>query len=108
MSVLGIGLALFFLSLFRLHRQMVAVKATELALARELYAQAYKPLRSSPTLEVLYQQHTLSAQPMHSRSGPMRSTSGRIDEGTWARVAPIATSVVAITIGRLILEPLGL
>jgi hypothetical protein len=81
MSVLGIGLALFFLSLFRLHRQMVAVKATELALARELYAQAYKPLRSSPTLEVLYQQHTLSAQPMHSRSGQMRSTSGRSTKG---------------------------
>jgi hypothetical protein len=31
-----------------------------------------------------------------------------IDEGTVARVITIATSVVAITIGRLILGPFGL
>jgi hypothetical protein len=31
-----------------------------------------------------------------------------IDEGTLARVITIATSVIAITIGRLILDPLGL
>jgi hypothetical protein len=31
-----------------------------------------------------------------------------IDEGLLARVITIATSVVAITIGRLILDPLGL
>jgi hypothetical protein len=31
-----------------------------------------------------------------------------VDEGTFARVLTIATSVVAATIGRLILEPLGL
>ena len=31
-----------------------------------------------------------------------------IDEGTFARVITIATSVVAITIGRLLLNPFGL
>jgi hypothetical protein len=31
-----------------------------------------------------------------------------IDEGILARVITIATSVIAITIGRLILDPLGL
>ena len=31
-----------------------------------------------------------------------------VDEGTFARIATIATSVTAATIGRLILEPLGL
>jgi hypothetical protein len=31
-----------------------------------------------------------------------------IDEGTLARVLTIATSVVAMTVGRLILDPLGL
>jgi hypothetical protein len=30
------------------------------------------------------------------------------DEGTLARVITITTSVIAMTIGRLILEPLGL
>ena len=31
-----------------------------------------------------------------------------IDEGTFARVLTVATSVVGITIARLILDPLGL
>lgn len=65
-AVLAAALTTFFLSLVRLHRQMVRVKAEELALARGLYAEAYEPVRT------------------------------------------IATSVVAITIGRLILDPFGL
>jgi hypothetical protein len=36
LAVLGLGLTTFFWSLLRLHRQMVAVKAEEIALAREL------------------------------------------------------------------------
>jgi hypothetical protein len=108
MSVLGAGLAAFFLSLFGLHRQMIAVKANELATARELYAQAYEPLRSVPTLEVLDQQHTLlgAADALEKRANAIHDWP--IDEGRWARVATIATSVVAVTIGRLILDPLGL
>jgi hypothetical protein len=107
-AVLGLGLAFFFLSLFRLHRQMVAVKANELAVARDLYAQAYEPLRSSPTLELLDQQHTLlgAADVLEKRAEAIHDWP--MDEGTWARVLTIATSVVAITIGRLILNPLGL
>jgi hypothetical protein len=107
-SVLGVGLALFFLSLYRLHRQMVAVKAAELAIARDLYAQACEPLRSSPTLEVLEQQHTLlgAADALEKRANAIHDWP--IDEGTWARVATIVTSVIPITIGRLILNPLGL
>ena len=36
------ALGAFFLSLFRLHDQMVDVKAAELAIARDLYAEAYE------------------------------------------------------------------
>jgi hypothetical protein len=43
MVVLTGTLAVFFLSLLRLHRQMVVVKASELALARELYAESPVP-----------------------------------------------------------------
>jgi hypothetical protein len=94
--------------MFRLHRQMVAVKATELAIARDLYAQAYEPLKSSPTLEMLERQHTLlgAADALDKRANAIHDWP--IDEGTWARVATVGTSVVAITIGRLILNPLGL
>jgi hypothetical protein len=87
---------------------MVAVKATELAVARDLYAQAYEPLKSSPTPKVLDQQHTLlgAADGLEKRANAIHDWP--IGEGTWARVATIATSVVAITIGRLVLNPLGL
>ena len=45
--VLAGGLATFFLSLLRLQRQMAAVKESELAIARELYAEAYEPVRGA-------------------------------------------------------------
>jgi hypothetical protein len=57
--VLGGALATFFLSLLRLHRQMVDVKANELAIARGLYADAYEPVRKAQTLEALERQHSL-------------------------------------------------
>jgi hypothetical protein len=72
---------------------MIAVKANELATARELYAQAYEPLRSVPTLEVLDHQHTLlgAADALEKRANAIHDWP--IDEGRWARVATIATSV---------------
>ena len=107
-SVLGLGLTAFVVSLVRLHRQMIAVKATELATARRLYAEAYEPVRSAGTLESLEQQRQLlgAADALESRARAIHEWP--IDEGTVARVVTIATSVVAITIGRLILGPLGL
>ena len=106
--VLGGALATFLLSLLRLHRQMVDVKASELATARELYAQAYEPVRTARTLEALERQHRLlgAADALEKRAQAIHEWP--IDEGTLARVVTIVTSVIAITIGRLILEPLGL
>ncbi len=105
---LALALATFFLSLVRLHHQMVEVKAEELALARELYAQAYEPVRENPTLETLEQQRNLlaAADALEKRAKAIHDWP--IDEATFARVLTIATSVVAITIGRLILDPFGL
>ena len=107
-AVLAAALTTFFLSLVRLHHRMVEVKAEELALARELYAQAYAPVRESPTLETLEQQRNLlaAADVLEKRAKAIHDWP--IDEGTLARVLTIATSVVAITIGRLILDPVGL
>lgn len=107
-AVLAAALTTFFLSLVRLHRQMVEAKAEELALARELYAEAYEPLRTSPTLETLEQQRNLlaAADALEKRAKAIHDWP--IDEGTLARVLTIATSVVAITLGRLILDPFGL
>lgn len=107
-AVLALALATFFLSLTRLHHRMVDVKAEELKLARDLYAQAYKPVRERPTLETLEQQRNLlsAADALEKRAKAIHDWP--IDEGTFARVLTIATSVVAIAIGRLILDPFGL
>ena len=111
--VIGVGvlaavLATFFLSLVRLHHRMVEAKREELAFARELYAQAYAPVRERPSLETLEQQRNLlgAAAALEKRAKAIHDWP--IDEGTFARVITIATSVVAITIGRVILDPFGL
>jgi hypothetical protein len=106
--VLMCGLAAFFLSLGRLHRQMVEVKASELATARDLYAQAYQLVRADPTLEMLESQRSLpaAADSLEKRAEAIHEWP--IDEGTIARVVTIATSVIAMMVARLILDPLGL
>lgn len=110
---LGLGLLIaalttFFLSLIRLHHRMVEVKSEELALARDLYAKAYEPVRRAPTLEALEAQRKLlsAADGLERRAKAIHDWP--IDEGTLARVLTIATSVVAIAVGRLILDPFGL
>lgn len=57
--VLVVALATFFFSLERLHRQMAEVKASELAVARDLLAQAYRLVHEARTLEALEQQRGL-------------------------------------------------
>ncbi len=108
MLVLVGALAAFFLSLVGLHRQMVEVKRGELAIARDLYEQAYKPVHEARTLEALEEQRSLlgAADALEKRAAAIHEWP--FDEGTVARVLTIATSVVAISIGRLILGPLGL
>jgi hypothetical protein len=108
LAVLAAGLAMFFLSLYRLHVQMVEVKRDELALARELYAQAYAPVRRARSLESLEEQRSLlgAADALEKRGQAIHVWP--VDEGTFARVLTITTSVVAMTIARLILDPIGL
>ena len=108
MLVLAGVLTTFFLSLIRLHRQMVRVKAGELAFARDLYAQAYEPVRRSRTLESLERQRALlaAADALEKRAKEIHEWP--FSERTPTLVITIATSVTAMTIGRLILDPLGL
>lgn len=108
MLVLIAVLAAFFLSLLRLHWQMVAVKANELAIARELYAEAYEPVHSARTLEALERQHRLltAADALEKRASAIHEWP--FAERTPTLVITVVTSVVAMTIGRLILDPFGL
>lgn len=105
--VLGFALAGFVFSLWGLHRQIVEVKENHLALARDLYAEAYEPVRAERTLEALERQHSLlgAADALEKRARTIHDWP--VAEGTWAWVIGIATSVVAIACARLILRPLG-
>ena len=107
-TVLVVGVGVFFLSLRRLNRQMIAVKQRELERARELYMQAYEQVRESPTLEELQQQAGLlsAAEALEKRAE--RIQEWPFDEATFARVVTIASSVAAVIIARLILDPVGL
>jgi hypothetical protein len=107
-GVLVAGVGLFFLSLRRLNRQMMAVKQRELEQARNLYRYAYEPVREEPTLEVLQRQAGLlgAAEAMEKRAE--RIQEWPFDEATFARVVTIASSVAAVIISSLILDPVGL
>ena len=107
-AALVAALAAFFYSLFRLHRQMIEVKQAELALARQLYADAFEPVRTAPTLEALDQQRGLigAADALEKRAQAIHEWP--IDEGTLARVLTITTSVIAMAIARMLLDPFGL
>jgi hypothetical protein len=106
--VLVAGVGLFFWSLRRLHRQMIAVRDRELELARGLYMQTYQQVRDQPTLEVLGRQASLlkAAEELERRAE--RILVWPFDEVTFARVVAIASSVTAGIIARLLLEPVGL
>ena len=107
-SLLAAGVAAFFLPRARLHRRMAELKRGELAVARELYAQAYEPVREARTLDALERQHGLldAADALERRARSLHEWP--IDEGTVARVITIVTSVIAMAVGRIILDPLGL
>jgi hypothetical protein len=108
MLVLAVALATLFLSLVGLHRQMVEVKSRELSLARDLYHEAYRPVHDARSLDALEEQRSLlsAADALEKRADAIHEWP--FDEGTITRVITITTSVIAITIGRLILDPLGL
>jgi hypothetical protein len=70
--------------------------------------QAYQQVRDSPTLEGLQQQVGLlsAAEALEKRAE--RIQEWPFDEATFARVVTIASSVAAVIIARLILDPVGL
>ncbi len=107
-AALAAALGAFFYSIYRLHRQMVEVKEAELAMARALYAEAFDPVRAEPTLAVLDEQRTLLSAAESLEKRAERIHEWPLDEGTVGRVITIITSVIAVSIARIILDPFGL
>jgi hypothetical protein len=82
--ILSGALGAFFLSLRRLHGQVVEVKTSELAIARELYAQAYEPVRTTRARWRRSNGSTFFlAPPAHLKSGQTQSTSGHCPRALW-------------------------
>ena len=101
-GIVAILVALFFLSMWRLHRQMSAAKARYIAQTRDLFAQAYEPVRRSNSLDALQAQAPLlgPAQALEERAE--RILEWPIDEGMTARVAIILTGIVTGLLLRFI------
>jgi len=107
-AVLAAGVGLLFVSVRGLHRQMAAIKHAEIERARQLYAQAYQPVRDQHSLEALQEQSGLLSAADNLEKHAERIQAWPFDEGTFARAVTIATSAVATIVARLLLAPTGL
>ena len=87
---------------------MVDVKERERAIAETLYAAAYAPVRATPTLETLTRQGELLGVTDALVKRARGIHEWPVDEGTLARLITIVTSVIAVSIARIILDPFGL
>ncbi|MEU4603452.1 hypothetical protein AB0F43_10770 [Kribbella sp. NPDC023972] len=107
-TVLIAAIALLFVSLRRVHRQMAAVKQREISRALTLYQEAYRELRERPGLEVLQRQASLlkAAEDLEKRAEHIRAWP--FAEGTFTWVLAIALGSTATIIARLLLTTAGL
>jgi hypothetical protein len=102
--VFVVGVVLFVLSLWRLHGQMLRAKRRYVEGSRQLYGEAYLPLRRSPTLATLAGQASLlgAAEALEKRAEAIQEWP--VDDRTVARLAVIVTGVLTGLILRAILD----
>jgi hypothetical protein len=107
-GVIVATVAVFFLSMFRVHRQMAAAKERYVAIARALYREAYEPVRTKPSLKALQAQAPALdvAQALVERAEDVQEWP--IDERATAWVAVVITGVVTSLLVRLVLTAAGL
>jgi hypothetical protein len=106
-AFLVLGTFAVFGSLLRVRSQMATAKRRQVARARALYAEAYEPLRSSPTLEVLQRQAPLlsAAEALEKRADAIQTWP--FSNALLARAVVLASSVLAGVLGRLAQRALG-
>lgn len=103
-----VGVIAFFLSLWRVHEQMDRARQYQLLQAQTLYEQAYEPLMTSHTLEMLEQRSGLlgAAEALERRAQAIQTWP--FSDALLARIVVIGLSVVTAIIARLVMKPLGL
>lgn len=101
-------LVLFFASLRRLRRQLLSAKARHLTWARELYAQALRPVRGEGGLAALRAGalELVAAEAVERKAAAIQEWP--FDEGILRAIAAIVTSVTTAILARLVLTRLGL
>jgi hypothetical protein len=107
LAIVAMTVAIFVLSMWRLHRQMAAAKARYVALARRLYADAYAPIRGEASVERLEAQASAlrAAQSLDERANNLLTWP--IDEGTLKFIAVVITGVVTSLVVRGLFAALG-
>jgi hypothetical protein len=108
LGVIATSVALFFLSMFRVHRQMVEAKRRYVTLARTMYRDAYAPVRSKPTLKSLEAQASALrvAQALVERAEKILEWP--IDERATTLVVVVITGVATGLTVRLVLTVAGI
>lgn len=101
------GVGAFFLSMWRLHRQMVETKGEHLVRARALYGEAYEPLRPETTLEALQARTPLVSAAEAFEKRVLAIQEWPFDDRTMARIVGISTGVVTAIIARFVLRAFG-
>ena len=107
-GVVVVTVALFILSMLRLHGQMRAAKARYVAMTHALVAEAYQPVRASGDLATL-EAHSAAlnaAQSLAERAE--RILEWPIDERMVAAMTVVVTGVVTSLIVRLVLQAAGI
>jgi hypothetical protein len=107
-AFLLLGTFAIFGSLLRVRAQMAEAKRKQAARARQLYAEAYEPLRFSPSLEVLERQAPLlaAADALEKRADAIQTWP--FGSALLAKAVVTATSVLVAVITRLAQRALGL
>lgn len=105
--ILALSVATFVLSMWRLHRQMARAKDRYITLVRELYADAYAPVRVSQRVEQLEAQATAlrAAQSLDERAHSLLTWP--IGEGTVKFLVAIVSSVAISVIVRALFAVVG-
>jgi hypothetical protein len=107
MGVVVVTVAIFILSMWRLHRQMAAAKARHIEAARHWYGEAYAPIRDAKSVKILEaQSNALSAASLlEARAHDLLTWP--IDEGAVRFIAVVITGVITSLVVRGVFATLG-
>jgi hypothetical protein len=98
--IVAASVGIFLLSMWRLHRQMSAAKARYVAIARDLYARAYEPIRLQASIGRLEEQATIlsAAQSLDERAHGLPTWP--INESALRFIAVVVTGVLTSMVVR--------